>query len=103
MKMNINQAANILEVSTNISKEELKKKFKELVMKYHPDRNQDIDTTQKFIEIKNAYDALNEYAVLEPIPTIKYEETPFWTTGFVFVNPYPNGTGGTSSWTFSTS
>ena len=50
--MNVDEAADILKVSTNINKEDLKTKFKELVMKYHPDRNKDEDTTKKFIDIK---------------------------------------------------
>jgi len=89
--MDINQAASILEVSTNISEDELKTKFKKLVMKYHPDRNKDEDTTSKFIEIKEAYEALKEYVVLGPVPTIKWKPTHFWSTEFNFVNPYPNG------------
>jgi len=99
--MNINQAANILEVSTNISKEELKKKFKRLVMKYHPDRNQGNDTTQKFIEIKNAYEALIEYVILKPIPTVKWKPQHFWASDFNFVNPYGTGTTGTRTGTFT--
>lgn len=50
--MDINQAAEILEVSTNISKDELKKKFKRLVMKYHPDRNKDHDSTKNLLKSK---------------------------------------------------
>jgi len=99
--MNINQAANILEVSTNISKEELKKKFKTLVMKYHPDRNPGNDTTKKFIEIKNAYEALIEYVILEPVPTIKYQKTQFWADGFNFVNPNSTVTTATRTGTFT--
>jgi len=58
--MDINEAADILEVSTNISKDELKKKFRIMVIKYHPDRNQ-TDTTKIFIQIKEAYETLFKY------------------------------------------
>ena len=99
--MDINQAASILEVSTNINKDDLKTKFKRLVMKYHPDKNQDNDTTKKFIEIKNAYDVLLEHAVLEPIPTIKYKPTDFWMNDFNFVNPYTTGSTNAGTFTFT--
>lgn len=63
--MNPEQAADILEVSTNISKEELKKKYKHLVLKHHPDRKG--GNAEKFMLIKEAYDEL-----------VKYVEQPVW-------------------------
>lgn len=95
--MNIYEAANILEVSTNISKEELKKKFKELVLKYHPDRNKDFDSTQKFIDIKEAYETLFKS---EPFVPIHYADL---NNGFYSTNPYATqGTSGSWSFTFTT-
>jgi len=91
--MNIKQAYQILEVSENISDEELKKKFKSLVLKYHPDRNKEQDTTKKFIEITDAYKVILEYRKQPPKN---------WTDGFVFVDPYQsNATFTTASWTFT--
>lgn len=95
--MNIDQAATILEVSPNISKEELKIKFKKLVIKYHPDRNHSPNATEKFIEIKDAYETL-----------FKHIETPIQQAVFNpggFVSFYGGGYYGTNTsttFTFTT-
>lgn len=51
----------ILGVQKNATEAELKKAFKRLAMKYHPDRNPD-DTSaeEKFKEAKEAYDILSD-------------------------------------------
>jgi len=90
--MNITLAYQILEVSENISEEELKKKFKSLVLKYHPDRNKASNSTQKFIEIKEAYDL-----ILKSLTTPKN-----WIDDYVLVDPYANSSNFThTSWTFT--
>ena len=97
--MQIDQAASILKVPIHISIDELKKKYRELAIKYHPDRNINEDTTKQFIEIKEAYETLLKYnKTFEP----KWKPQHFWTDGFNFVNPYTTSTGRTGSWTFST-
>lgn len=51
----------ILEVSRNSSQEEIKKSYKKLALKYHPDKNKDNEeTTNKFKEIAEAYDTLGD-------------------------------------------
>jgi molecular chaperone DnaJ len=51
----------ILAVNKNASAAELKKAFKRLAMKYHPDRNpDDKDAEEKFKEAKEAYEVLND-------------------------------------------
>ena len=51
----------ILGVAKNASEAELKKAFKRLAMKFHPDRNPDDDTAEeKFKEAKEAYDILSD-------------------------------------------
>lgn len=48
----------ILEININSSKKDIKKAYKKLILKYHPDKNPNI-SHEKFIEIKQAYDILN--------------------------------------------
>lgn len=43
----------------NASEEELKRKYRELVKKYHPDKNKSKDAHAKFQELKKAYDELH--------------------------------------------
>ena len=52
----------VLGVQKNVSEAELKKAFKRLAMKYHPDRNQDNkdEAEAKFKEAKEAYDILSD-------------------------------------------
>ena len=50
----------VLGVSKNASEAELKKAFKRLAMKYHPDRNPDNkEAEEKFKEAREAYDVLS--------------------------------------------
>ena len=50
----------VLGVSKSASDSELKKAFKKLAMKYHPDRNPDDDSAaEKFKEAAEAYDVLS--------------------------------------------
>ena len=51
----------ILGVSKNASTEEIKKKFRKLALKYHPDRNPgDVKAENKFKEISEAYEVLGD-------------------------------------------
>lgn len=51
----------VLGVARNASEADLKKAFRRLAMKYHPDRNSgDADTEAKFKEAKLAYDLLSD-------------------------------------------
>ena len=51
----------VLNVQKNASEEELKKAFRRLAMKYHPDRNpDDKKAEERFKEVKEAYDVLSD-------------------------------------------
>lgn len=51
----------LLEVSRSASDAEIKKAYRKLAMKYHPDRNPDDSTAEeKFKEIQNAYSILSD-------------------------------------------
>lgn len=53
--MNLQEACSILELSTDVSPEEAKKKYRELAKKYHPDVNKDEDAENRFKKINEAY------------------------------------------------
>ena len=50
----------ILGVSRDVSEEELKKAYRRLAFKYHPDRNKDPEAEEKFKEINEAYGFLSK-------------------------------------------
>ena len=50
----------VLGVSRNASDSDLKKAYRRLAMKYHPDRNAGAEAEQKFKEAKEAYEVLND-------------------------------------------
>ena len=50
-----------LEVERNASQNEIKKKYRELTKKYHPDKNQgNPETSSKFAEVAEAYEVLSD-------------------------------------------
>lgn len=58
----------ILEVSSDASDLEIKKAFRELGLKYHPDKNP--EGTEKFLKIRDAYEILGD-----PEKRKKYDTT----------------------------
>jgi len=61
--MNYENACNILNIGTNenINSEIIKKKYRILALKYHPDKNKSEDASNKFIEIQESYEYLLQY------------------------------------------
>lgn len=91
----------ILEVSENASNTEIKKAYKRLAQLWHPDKNKNNTAHDKFIEIKNAYDFLNDITRKEQYDIElrikregKYKETikssPESSTGNAKQNDNPN-------------
>jgi DnaJ-class molecular chaperone len=50
----------VLGVSNTASQAEIKKTFRNLALKYHPDRNKNSEANQKFIQIIEAYKVLSD-------------------------------------------
>jgi len=53
-----NKYLSILELEFGATEEDIKKAYKKLALKYHPDRNQDKDAEEKFKKVVEAYEIL---------------------------------------------
>jgi DnaJ-class molecular chaperone len=49
----------VLGVNHNATKDEIRDAYKQLSIKYHPDKNHSVDTTEKFLQIKSSYEILH--------------------------------------------
>ena len=50
----------VLQIKKNASNEEIKRSFRNLALKYHPDKNKSIDSKEKFLRIVEAYEILSD-------------------------------------------
>ena len=56
----ITQSFQIFGLTRDSTMEQIKGKYRELSLKYHPDRNKSTDTTTKMTEINSAYEIIME-------------------------------------------
>lgn len=52
-----------LELNKNASMDEIRKSFRTLALKYHPDKNKDEGSKEKFMKIVEAYEVLSNASV----------------------------------------
>ena len=89
--MENNNLYNILELNKNATQCEIKKKFKMLALKYHPDKNKEKDANEKFNQIRVAYEILSD-----PDKKLKYDnmvdskKKNFTDTIFLFIKEITN-------------
>jgi DnaJ-class molecular chaperone len=89
--MENNNLYDILDLKNNASKDEIKKQFKTLALKYHPDKNKEKNANEKFNQIRIAYEILSD-----PNKKIKYDnmidskKKHFTDTIFLFIKEITN-------------
>jgi len=91
--INIDQCYTILELTTNATLTELKKNYRRLVLKYHPDRNNNDDTHFKLIQ--ESYETLSKHIQPKLIPSAT-----IYPGAFVTIQPNESYTQSTG-WTFT--
>ena len=80
--MNLLEALQVLELSDDYTPEMLKKNYKSMAMKYHPDKNSEPDANDKFLKVSQAYEFL-----LNPTPDPVFQ-SPDLSFLFKSFNPF---------------
>ncbi len=73
----------VLELNKNASIVEIRKSFRALALKYHPDKNKNVGSKEKFMKVVEAYEVLsdsNGKKNYDESITIK-KNTPIWDIG----------------------
>jgi DnaJ-class molecular chaperone len=55
-----NSYYDILQIKQDASNDEIKRSFRNLALKYHPDKNKSADSKEKFLRIVEAYEVLSD-------------------------------------------
>lgn len=50
----------VMEVEKSSSQDDIKKAYRRLASKYHPDRNKSVDAVERFQKIQEAYDVISD-------------------------------------------
>jgi DnaJ-class molecular chaperone len=67
---------NILEVSINASQAEIKHSFRNLALKYHPDKNRNSEyARQKFMQVVEAYEVLSDIQARKNYDNAAYDRS----------------------------
>jgi curved DNA-binding protein CbpA len=75
----------ILEIDQHATIADIKKSFRLLALKYHPDKNKSSESHQKFLQIVEAYEVLSDensrrkYDLVNTSPNQSFKFTPSWT------------------------
>lgn len=78
----------ILNVDKKATKDEIKKAYKKLAMKYHPDRNSDPDATDLFKDINEANEVLSDDTKRNIYDNPPKQQTFNFNGGNPFTNPF---------------
>lgn len=86
-----------MEIPQNSTQAEIKTKYKQLVLKHHPDRNKDSNATKKFIEMQEAYKYLRRTPTEQAKIKTNFERYNhgFWSPGNFSTSAQ------SSTWTFT--
>ena len=80
--MNLLEALKVLELSDDYTPEMLKKNYKSMAMKYHPDKNSEPNANDKFLKVSQAYEFLLNPT---PVPVFQSPDLSFLFKSF---NPF---------------
>jgi DnaJ-class molecular chaperone len=86
--MNIQEALNILQLSQDVTHEQITNKYRKLCSKYHPDREGGSEDKMKLINV--AYKTLENYAPPKPRPTQTYFQQQQYDAYQDFINQQYN-------------
>lgn len=91
----------ILDVSRNATQDEIKRAYRKLARKYHPDVSKEKDAEEKFKDVSEAYEVLGDPEKRAPYDQLgskwqagqEFKPPPGWDSGFVFHQDFSHGGG----------